>query len=451
MLNTINRKYKAEVWDIMQFLFAKFNDHQIHCVIRLDKKLDENRLRRAVDRLIDSFPLIRSQFVEDEGTPYWKDAGLTSKDIVSLRETVHPEEELQTVICSKTDAASGPQMLLYVVRSKTADCLCVIINHMLCDGAGFKELLYLLSLAYSQLRTDPDYRLPRQNGSRSACQILHTFGCADKVKILAARYGLSRHDGSVVFGLTGDRNAPFIVTHTIGRERFFAAKAYAKQYGATVNDLLLAAYLCALHSVLPDRTAAIQCVLDLRKFLPRKNAAGLCNLTSNLVCDIGPDVGEKFSDTLLKVKHVMDKEKKQVSCLHLIMLLETLFHVLPYTLAKRAVLKEYRNPPLAMSNIGVIDSGRLSFDGVPVTSAFITGSVKYSPLFQLALSTFEDEVTLSVAFHGTKRDREKIGRFLEAIDKELPCEGRDAYAQDIQRERWTASGNMKGLHLRPQI
>lgn len=417
---TINQKYKAEVWDIMQFLFSKFNDHQIHCVIRLDKKLDEDRLRQAVDRLIDAFPLIRSRFVEDKGKPYWRNAGSTAKDIVFLRETDRTQDEIQTVICSKTDAASGPQMLLYIVRSRTADTLCVIINHMLCDGAGFKELLYLLSLAYSRLRTDPGYRLPRQNGSRSEIQILQAFGCADKVKILTQRYGLSRHDDSVVLGLEGNRNTPFIITHTIGRDRFLVAKAYAKRYGATVNDLLLATYLRALHHVLPDRTAAIQCVLDLRKFLPRRNSAGPCNLTSNLVCDIGPDVGEKFSDTLLKVKHVMDKEKAQASCLHLIMLLETVFHVLPYSIAERAVLKEYRNPPLAMSNIGVIDSGRLLFDGVQVTSAYITGSVKYSPLFQLALSTFKDEVTLSAAFHGTKSDREKLGHFLEAIDKGLP-------------------------------
>gem|GEM_PF-3648920 len=62
------------------------------------------------------------------------------------------------------------------------------------------------------------------------------------------------------------------------------------------------------------------------------------SFTSNLVCDIGPDVGGKFSDTLVKVKQVMDNEKKQVNCLHLIMLLEVIFHVLPYSLAKRAVL-----------------------------------------------------------------------------------------------------------------
>lgn len=431
MLNTINRKYKAEVWDIMQFLFAKFNDHQIHCVIRLNGKLDENRLRCAADRLIDAFPLIRSRFVEDEGTPYWKDAGFSAKDIVFLRETAHPEEELQKVVCSKTDAARGPQLLLYIIRSKTADLLCVIINHMLCDGVGFKELLYLLSHTYSQLRTNPDYMLPRQNENRSERQILHSFHAKSKVKILAQRYGLSRHDDRVVFGLEGNRNTPFIVTHTIQRERFLAAKAFAKRYGATVNDLLLAAYLRALHSVLPNQTAAIQCVLDLRKFLPCKKSAGLCNLTSNLVCDIGPDVGSSFGDTLLLVKRAMDKEKMQASCLHLIMLLEAVFHVLPYPLAKRAVLREYRNPPLAMSNIGVIDSKRLSFDGIPVASAYITGSVKYSPLFQLALSTFQDEVTLSVAFHGTRADQEKIGHFLELIDTELPCKDFPVRVQGI--------------------
>ena len=422
MPNTTNSKYKAEVWDVMQFLFAKFNDHQIHCVIRLDAKLDEERLRRAADLLIDAFPLIRSRFVEDSGTPYWEDAGFTAKSVVFLRESNHPDEEIQKVICSRNDEACGPQMCIYIIRGKTADSLCVVINHMLCDGAGFKELLYLLSFAYSQLKKNPNYRLPRQNGSRSERQILHAFHMKSKVKILTQRYGLSRHDDSIVFGLEGNKNTPLIVTHTIPRERFLAAKGFAKHYGATVNDLLLAAYLRALHRVLPDRTAVIQCVLDLRKFLPHKKAAGPCNLTSDLVCDIGPDVGEKFSDTLKLVKHAMDKEKEQASCLHLIMLLEVVFHILPYSLAKRAVLREYHNPPLAMSNIGVIDSKRLSFDGTLVTKAYITGSVKYCPLFQLALSTFRDEVTLSAAFHGTQADQEKISRFLKSIDDELPCE-----------------------------
>lgn len=104
------------------------------------------------------------------------------------------------------------------------------------------------------------------------------------------------------------------------------------------------------------------------------------------------------------------------------MLLELVFCIFPYQMAKRAILKKYRNPPFAMSNIGIIDSKRLCFDSSSVVSAYITGSIKYSPFFQLALSTFKNQVTLSAAFHGTERDKGKIKHFLAAIDHELPCE-----------------------------
>ncbi len=210
------------------------------------------------------------------------------------------------------------------------------------------------------------------------------------------------------------------MTHTIPEKRFLSAKEFAKRRGATINDLMLAAFLRALQQVLPDRTAAIQCILDLRKYLPKPHTKLLCNLTSTLACDIGPDVGTSFGDTLSKVKNVMDAEKEQLSCLHLILLLDAAFRILPYPLIKKAVLKSYRNPPLAMSNIGILDEKRLAFDGIPAKNAFMSGSVKYKPYFQLALSTFGNELTLSVAFHGTRADRERVEHFLRAIDRELP-------------------------------
>ncbi|MDR3552358.1 MAG: hypothetical protein P4L75_04460 [Clostridia bacterium] len=418
--NTL-RSYSAEVWDIMQLLFEKFNDHQARCVIRLGTHIDEGRLRQAVDLLGGVFPLLGCRFVEGAGRPRWESAGFTAGDMVFVNETEQAEDEIQRVLCSRTDEFSGPQLKIHIIRSKHTDTLCLIINHMLCDGAGFKKLLYLLSSIYSRLGDDPCYKPGEEAGSRSARQVLRAFDRRGRAKIFFQRYGLSRHDDRIVFGLDGDRSKPFIVTHTVARERFQSVKSYAKQHGATVNDVILAAYLRALHQILPGRTAAVQCVLDIRKFLPEKESEGICNLTSNLVCDIGPDVGARFDDTLIKVKQAMDAEKERSSSLHLILLLETVFRVMPYRVAKFAVSKGYRNPPLAMSNIGIIDDSRLSFDDIPITGAFITGSIKYSPLFMLSLSTFNDEVTLSAGFHGTQADREKISKFLGLLDEELPC------------------------------
>lgn len=421
MASVNHRGYKAEVWDIMQSSFAKSNDHQIHGVIQFESHIDADRLGHAVDLLTDSFPLIRCRFVEGAGAPCWEDAGWTAHDMLFLQESDELDREIEEVLYSKTDTSRGPQLIVSIIRGKSKDSLCVIINHMLCDGAGFKELLYGLSSIYSHLRVDSDYKPACQDGPRSAGQVLRAFGLRGRMRILSQRYGLSRYDDCVVFGLEGDRKTPFIVTHTIARERFLRAKSFAREYGATVNDVMLAAYLRALQQRVPGQTTAIQCVLDLRKFLPSKGVEGICNLTSSLVCDIGSDVGETLGDTLMKVKRVMDVEKESLGCLHLIMLLEVLFRVLPYPVARWMVSKGYRNPPLAMSNIGIIDHKRLCFDRMPIKNAFITGSIKYNPFFQLALSTFKDEVTMSVAFHGTQADQDDIRQFLKRVDEELSC------------------------------
>lgn len=108
MTDPCSRQYRAEVWDIMQFLFSRFNDHQIHCVVRLAARLDENRLTRAVGRLIEAFPLIRCRFVEDKKGPYWEGACWAAEDMVFLRETDRAEEEIQAVVCSETDVFAGP-------------------------------------------------------------------------------------------------------------------------------------------------------------------------------------------------------------------------------------------------------------------------------------------------------------------------------------------------------
>lgn len=421
MLKTSLRRYKVETWDIMQFLFAKFNDHQIHSVIKFDAYIDEERLKRAVDLLTVAFPLVRCRFSESGGHPCWEDAGFTANDMVFLKKTENIDEEIQRLICPKIDEFNGPQLRIYVVRNDKADSLCVIINHMLCDGEGFKEILYLLSSIYSHFGNDPTYKPVYCMGSRSVRQVLRVFNWKSKVGIILAKYGLSRHDNSIVFELEGDRSKPFIITHTLERDRFLSMKSYAKQHGATINDVILTAYIRTLHKTLGERTASIQCILDMRRFLPGKKAQGYCNLTSNLVCDIGPEIGERFDDTLIRVKNAMDAEKEGRGCLNLFILLEVLFHTMPYKTSKWLVLKNYDNPPLAMSNIGIIDHNRLSFDGMHITGAFVTGSIKYKPFFQLALSTFEDQITFSVGFHGTQADKEKIEAFLKRLDKELAC------------------------------
>jgi NRPS condensation-like uncharacterized protein len=76
---------------------------------------------------------------------------------------------------------------------------------------------------------------------------------------------------------------------------------------------------------------------------------------------------------------------------------------------------------ICMTNIGVIDETPLSFAGIRPSDAFICGSIKYKLYFQLALSTYRDEITLSANLYGVEADRRRIEAFLADVEFELPA------------------------------
>ena len=72
-----------------------------------------------------------------------------------------------------------------------------------------------------------------------------------------------------------------------------------------------------------------------------------------------------------------------------------------------------------MTNMGILDSARLRFGNLHPHDAFLCGSIKYKPHFQLAMSSYEDELTLSTNLYGSTRDRDRILVFLEEIEEQL--------------------------------
>jgi NRPS condensation-like uncharacterized protein len=419
VISNSEKNYKVESWDLLQYLFQNFNDHTLHFMAQLDGHIDVNRLKKAVTLSGESFPLIACKFVEGKGHPVWREAGLSADDMVKVNETDNSKSAIQSSLCVMSDTLNGPQLKINVVRDGISDTLCFTMNHMLCDAAGFKDYLYLLCDIYTKLSEDSGYRNNYICGSRNSVQMLKPFGTLEKIDILFKKYDISKHDSGAAFGLDGQKNNPFILAHTISRERFLSVKAYAKKHNVTVNDVMLTAFLRVVYSFL-GRTVAVPCTVDLRKYLPDRSAVGICNLVSYLICDIGSDLGDDFADTLFKVKRVMDSEKDNQRCLKSMLLLEIAYKLFPYKIAKSLITKEFKNPPISFTNLGILNKDKLRFSGTNVVSSYMNGSIKYARYFQLALSTFDNEVTLSINFCGTQTDKKKISLFLKNVDLELP-------------------------------
>ena len=309
--------------------------------------------------------------------------------------------------------------MINIMRCVESDSLCIVMNHMVSDGVGFKEYLYMLSSIYSHFKSDPNYRLDIKMGSRSTNQIFKNFNILDKFKILLTSGKLSKYDSGVIFPLEGDNSNPFIIVRKISREKFRRMRTYAKINNATINDALLSAYIRALYKVLKINHLALPCPVNLRRYILNGKSEGICNLTSNMICEIEYEIGETYEETLLKVKKSMDSEKDNFSCLKGPLILEMAFSILPYKKAKQIISKSFNNPTLAMTNIGIIDKNKLVFDGLNIKDTFICGSIKYKPYFQIAITTFDNEITLSINFCGTDGDKIKITEFLKTFDNEL--------------------------------
>lgn len=412
-------KYHAEAWDILQHLFKRksINDRTIRFAAIFSENLNLECLKKSVDLSADAFPLIRCGFHENCGRPYWEDKGHTAENMVELVETADVDAAVWETLPREADEANGPQVKITLIRNGETDTLCVTINHMLCDAAGFKEYLYLLSSIYTGVEKDPGYRPVPLSGRRDLGQVMRTFSPLDRIKIFAGSNDMTKPD-STRFDFEGDLRHPFIEMKAVPREKVRRLKDYARLHGATVNDVLLTAYIRALYRHF-GRAVVLPCVVDLRKYLPTRKAGNICNLVTNLTCDIGTDVGASFDSTLKKVKEKMDRQKADIISLKSILLMETGFRVIPYGIMGRAVDPFFSNPPIAFTNLGILDKEKLKMGKLEMTNAFMTSSVKYVPYFQIAVSTYDDIMALSANLYGTQTDRDKISGFLTAVISEL--------------------------------
>ena len=93
--------------------------------------------------------------------------------------------------------------------------------------------------------------------------------------------------------------------------------------------------------------------------------------------------------------------------------------IIPYPIARFLIGTFFKNPLIGVSNIGIIDEKRFAFDGAEVGDVYMTGSVKYPPYMQLAISTFRNTVTHTVAVYGTRKDHEMFDKMLKYYNNEL--------------------------------
>ena len=414
-------QYRAEIFDEFQFLYdaTGFSDHQVHCVISFDGKVDAVQMKKAAELLIRTVPILSRTYKDRGGKSYWEDAVFSSwSDLFTITDN---KSEFDKFSVSKTDEAVGPQIKFCLLQSNT-DSLSVVINHMVSDAAGFKQCIYLFSDIYSKLIENPNY-VPDYiiDGDRGFTGVFHNLSGVDRIKLLL----FGSKDNNQKLGLElplskSEEQAPFIVSHEIAQETYRSIRSYCHKHGVTVNDVILTAYFRALAEKLgvKGKELAVPIMIDMRRYLKDKSFYSLTNLSSTTIVKTIVKPNELFGESLDRVSAVMKEKKSGKLGLNTFIKLDAGFKI-PLINAYEIMRRVLKNPKISMTNIGVLDSSKLVFANSPIENAAMFASIKYRPHFQISVTSFNDKMTLGAGLYGTEQDRESVEEFFKLMDNEL--------------------------------
>lgn len=400
----------------------KNSDGQVRIIIRFNGMLDEARFRRAIRLVFDAEPVTGCRFVERPLRPYWQRcANLESAFEFHTVDPSDHDKVIYDYLLAPLDPFKGPQVKVGLFRSGF-DTLYIKMSHIVADGGASIEYLQLLSRIYRHLEKEPEYRpISNLRGNRSSFQVLRHVGL---IKILSSCTHMSILRPTWKFPTAGNGKAsPSFFIRRIGSVRLSRIKAYARDHGVTIGDILITAYYRALFEVInPPENVPLPLLVpvNLRKYIPGGASEGICSLTAGYFPEIIRKKAESFEETLARVHAVMESKKSKQEELGQLFLMELTFapgYILP------RILGPFLSSILVMptfSNIGVVDTGIADFGDATIREILPAGPMSFPPNFVLGSSTSNDEMTLTSIVCGTEAYRAKVENFFEALVRELP-------------------------------
>ncbi len=367
------KTYPAQPLDLMQYVNTKFHEPFIHEKIEYAAPPEPDRLIGAVGRLADAFPLIRCRYRESDNT-FEEVENFRAAQLV-----VRMEQGGDALLMRSLDPA---QKLIEFALCKNV--LYVTASHLICDGNGFKTLLYALCGYYGGREVDGANFMNRDFSALFGGRKTSMF------RMLASMLG--GYKNRQIYERAQDERA-YVIERTVDGGRMASVHAKAKAQNAALNDVLMTAYARAQRKLCGQHKVNIPCTSDLRKYAGGR--AGIGNLTGSLCINIRVGAEEDFSATLKKVSRAMRRQKSSGNDIAGPTLLVKKYQ----STSLEKFLKLYggmnTSPYADYTNLGVLDEEKLMLGELHAINAVGYAGLQKAPYFMLAASTFRGALTLS--------------------------------------------------------
>ena len=419
----MERKLNAELWDKMHYLFRDFNDRMVHVELRYDTKIDPEILKTVLICFFEKAPVLHSRFVDNHFSTHWEVRPYSIDDVLTVESPENLDEAIDAFLTQYIPPESDIQMKVALFNHDGGSVLCIVENHMCMDGGDLKYFVKALCKNYNDYAEKKISPIDLRTGSRSYEKVYSGFSRTE-TKMAQNLYKNVCAKDDHRFPLTEDNIADksFILRRKISGDKFAKIKAAGKKHGATINDVLVAAYFYSLYELGnygENESVTISCAIDLRRHIKDTSDMGITNHTAFMQCNI-PERGKDIFQTLNYVVRSVSKFKNdKFMGLYGLPLLKFGYSILPHTASEEVIKIGYSNPLLSMSNIGILEADKLAIGGHEPVDAFMTGAVKYKPYALLTATSYKNVITLSMCVRGNDEDKKTVNRFFDLMEKNL--------------------------------
>ena len=148
----IAKRYPASVIDQLHYAIRELLDVQSHRILYFAGHINEALLEKAVRLTIEAEPILNCRFVVRTWRPYWETRDNPDQvRFYSIVNTTDVQREIDNFMSIPLDPCNDSQVHVRIIRCDDFDALCIKMNHMVTDAAGFHEYVHMLAHTYSQL------------------------------------------------------------------------------------------------------------------------------------------------------------------------------------------------------------------------------------------------------------------------------------------------------------
>jgi len=426
----MKNRLRAELWDKLHFILSHSTDRMIRIELLYDGLIQTDILKKALDHVTSTNPILHSSFRDHPWNPYWEVLPYSIDDILTVTEAEDPEEEKLRFFHQFIPANNNVQYKVAVINHQGKSMLCLIVNHMCMDGRGIQLFLNYIAASYS--RVENFQPLPKiKKGSRKHSKIYTGLTFRERItaRLLLKNISKLKEKRTFVYTPKNPSDDLQMIKVLWTTEEVSRIREIAKKRGATVNDLLLTFYAHALYQTCDypkERSLTITCMVDNRRYIKESEADSLTNHVGLMQVRI-ERLGSNVRDTLRQVSSITTREKKKRFFALAGIPLIRLGYRLPFFMVKPGTKLWFLNPLLGFSNMGVIKEELYQLGCLKVVDGMFVGPQQYKPYFTVYIHMMCDVLCFTTAVQGNEQDRQKILQLFDTMKHQMNAFVNDQY------------------------